>query len=71
MTAREALREYIDRLSDDEVETLWHRIQCEDKFPPEPLTPSELAEVERALEASREGRSVSLAEARRRFGLER
>ena len=69
MSDRDALHAYIDRLSEDEVRSLWQRIQCEEMYPRPTLTAEEKAAVDRGLEASAEGRRVSLEEARRRFGL--
>ena len=56
MMAREALRQYIEQLSDEEVRSLWDRIQCEEAYPPEPLTPEEIASIERGIADSEAGR---------------
>lgn len=73
MTAKEALREYIDGLSEDEALSLWQRVQCEQAEGEYlTLTPEESAMIERSLAQIEAGLTIPHAqvmrEMRDRFG---
>ena len=71
MTEREDLRDYIDSLTEEDARALWQCIQCEEAYPPQPLTLEQIEQVTRSMEAGAAGDRISLDEARRRFGIGR
>jgi len=71
VTAKEALRDYIDELSDEEALSLWQRIQCEESEPPAPLTEGERAAIERGLADTHAGRTFSLEDVESELGIAR
>ncbi len=71
MTPKQRLRDQVDRMSDDEAAHVLDLIgadeaECAGR---PPLTPEQIASVERGLEQSRQGMGVPHREVRRMFGL--
>jgi predicted transcriptional regulator len=69
MTAKQALRDYIDRLSEEDALSLLQRIQLGDQGPRIPLSEDEMESVRRALADAAAGRVYSTAEVRQHLGL--
>jgi hypothetical protein len=69
MTAREALREYIEELSEDEAAHLLDRLRWEALDSSAPLTAAQRAAVERGLADIAAGRVTDHDEVVRRLGL--
>ena len=69
MTVKEELLAYIDDLADDDALSLWHRIQCENATPVQPLTAADKAAIERGLAELRAGKGIPHAEVMRRLGI--
>ncbi len=69
VTAKEALRELIDDMADDEAEWTLGWLAAEQAQSPRPLTPDESAAIERGLADSAAGRLVDLEEVERELGL--
>ncbi len=70
MTAKQALRNYIEELSDDEALALLHRLESEDQLEPEPFTEAELAAIARGREQIAAGQFFTTQQVRDRFGLD-
>ena len=62
MTAKQALRDYIDGLSEDDAISLLQRIQGEDQGTRTPLTDGEIESVRRALADAAAGRVYTTTE---------
>jgi len=71
VTAKEALRDYIDGLSEDEASWLWQELRWdeEDGADPPPLTPAQIASIERGLAQADAGRLIPHEEIMLEFGL--
>ncbi len=67
MTAKELLREWVESMSEEEA-ALQLPLVAESRGR-RPLTPDELDQVRAALKSLADGRKVSDAEMKRRFGL--
>ncbi len=69
MTAKQALRNYIEELSDDEALALLHRLEDEAQELLPPLTDEQLASVQRGLAQSERGEGIPHEEVLRRLGI--
>ena len=71
MTAKQALLDYIETLPEEELESLWQRIQleAEEYSNLAPPTEEQLAAVRRGLEQLESGQRISHDEVLRRLGL--
>ena len=71
MTAKQALLDYIETLPDEELESLWQRIQveAEEYSNLAPPTEEQLASIRRGLAQSEAGLGMSHEDMLRRFNL--
>ena len=68
MTAKQALREYIEELSEEEAQQMWDRIRDEGiEFAP--LTDDDVRDIRRAIEDVEAGRGYTTEDVLRRLGL--
>ncbi|MGH2608242.1 MAG: hypothetical protein ACRDHF_04065 [Tepidiformaceae bacterium] len=65
MSAQQALREYVDTLSDEDAEAIWQWLQRAVEF--EPLTDEQRASIERSHQQTLDGKTVPHAEVLRRL----
>lgn len=72
MSAKQALLEYIETLSEDDAISVWQRIQGgndPDSYDRGPLTPAEIDEIREGLADIAAGRVYTLEEVERELGL--
>ncbi|MEX0781612.1 MAG: hypothetical protein WD557_03110 [Dehalococcoidia bacterium] len=68
MTAKEALRDWVDELTEEEAEALVQRIARGNDMEFPPLTPEQLASAERGAAQTDAGLGIPHDEVMRRFG---
>ena len=69
MSAKEALRELVEAMSEEDALRQLERIELEFMVADRPLTPDEIAAIEQGLADADAGRRVTTAQLREQFGL--
>jgi len=69
MSAKEALRDLVEAMSEEDALRQLERIELEFMVADRPLTPAEIAAIEQGLADAHAGRRVTTAQLRESFGL--
>jgi predicted transcriptional regulator len=69
MSAKEALRDLVEAMSEEDALRQLERIELEFMVADRPLTPDEIAAIEQGLADADAGRRVTTAQLREQFGL--